>query len=62
MENGAYGQEDIYIGVPAVINAKGVRELLDLELDEEEQKKLNESCKIIKKMRVDSIDKIVNEL
>ena len=59
LENNQYGQNDIYIGVPAVINAKGVRELLKLELTKEEQEKLNNSCSIIKKMREDSIDKII---
>ena len=59
LENNQYGQNDIYIGVPAVINAKGVRELLKLELTEEGQEKLNKSCSIIKKMREDSIDKII---
>lgn len=48
-----YGQNDIYIGVPAIINSNGVRELVKLELNEEEQKKLDESCKIIKDMRKD---------
>ena len=56
-----YGQEDIFIGVPAIINRNGVRELLELELDEEEQAKLNNSCELIKKMREDSIDKIIKE-
>ena len=59
LENGAYGQDDIYIGVPAIINSNGVRELLDLDLNETEQEKLNNSCKIIKKMREDSIDRII---
>ena len=31
-----YGQDDIYIGVPAIINSQGVRELLYLELNEDE--------------------------
>lgn len=48
-----YGQDDIYIGVPAIINSNGVRELVKLELNEKEQKKLDESCKIIKDMRKD---------
>ena len=61
LENGAYGQDDIYIGVPAVINSHGVRELLTLDLDQEEQEKLDNSCNIIKKMREDSIDKIIEE-
>ena len=60
LENGQYGQDDIYIGVPAVINAHGVRELLDLELSKEEREKLDNSCKIIKQMRGESIDKIIN--
>ena len=57
----AYGQDDIYIGVPAIINKNGVRELVDLELNQEEQNKLDESCKIIKEMRKNSIDKIIQE-
>ncbi len=61
LKDGAYGQDDIYIGVPAVINSKGVRELLDLNLNEKEQEKLNNSCNIIKEMRKESIDKLINE-
>lgn len=58
---GKYGQNDIFIGVPAVINENGVRELLELELSEEEQQKLDNSCQLIKKMREDSIEKIIEE-
>ena len=56
-----YGQNDIYIGVPAIINKNGVRELVELELNEEEQAKLNNSCNLIKEMREKSIDKIIEE-
>ena len=56
-----YGQDDIYIGVPAIINKNGVRELVELELTKEEQEKLNNSCELIKDMRKTSIDKIINE-
>ena len=61
LKDGEYGQDDIYIGVPSIVNSKGVRELLTLELNENEQKKLDESCKILKQMRKDSIDKILEE-
>ena len=61
MKDGEYGQDDIFIGVPAIVNAKGVRELLELELTKEEQEKLDNSCKIIKEMRETSIDKMINE-
>ena len=61
LQKGEYGQDDIYIGIPAIIGAKGVRELVKLELTPEEQAKLDNSCKIIKEMRSGSIDKIINE-
>lgn len=61
LKDGQYGQDDIFIGVPAIINNKGVRELLNLELNEEEQEKLDNSCKIIKEIRENTIDKIINE-
>lgn len=62
LQNGEYGQDDIYIGVPAIINSNGVRELLDLELTKEEQKKLDTSCKIIKDMINNSISNIINDI
>ena len=61
LKDGQYGQDDIFIGVPAIINSNGVRELLQLELNAEEQEKLDNSCKIIKEIREESIDKIINE-
>ena len=61
LKDGKYGQDDVYIGVPAVINRNGVRELLELELSKNEQEKLDNSCKIIKEMRKNSIDKIIDE-
>ena len=61
LKDGQYGQDDIYIGVPAIINSNGIRELVDLELNEEEQAKLDNSCRIIKEMRENSIDRIINE-
>lgn len=61
LDNEKYGQNDVYIGVPAIINKNGVRELLELELDEKEQEKLNKSCEIIKEMRQKSIEKIIKD-
>ena len=56
--NGEYGHKDIYIGVPAIINSNGARELLELELNPEDQKKLDESCKILTE-NMNSIRKIL---
>ncbi len=46
--NGEYDEEDIYIGVPAIVTNKGVREILELPLNEETQEKFSKSCKILK--------------
>ena len=61
LENGEYGQDDVYIGVPCIINKNGVRELLELELNSDEQEKLDNSCNLIKTMRKESIERIINE-
>ena len=61
LSNNQYGQDDVYIGVPAIINKNGVRELLELDLNDADQEKLNESCNLIKQMRKDSIESIINE-
>lgn len=45
--NGEYGHKDIYIGMPVIINSNGAREILELNLSEENQNKLNESCRIL---------------
>lgn len=47
-QNNEYGQEGMYIGVPAIINKNGVREILQLKLNDEDQAKFNHSCEIMK--------------
>lgn len=46
--NGEYGQKDIYIGMPAIINKDGAREILELDLSLENQKKLDASAEILR--------------
>lgn len=46
--NGEYGQKDVYIGVPAVVNRKGIREIVKLELNEDEKKKFTNSANVLK--------------
>lgn len=57
--NGEYGQEDIYIGVPAIVNSNGARELLKLELSKENQEKLNNSANILR-TNMENIRKTLN--
>lgn len=44
MLKGEYGQKDVYVGVPCMINKNGVQRILPLNLTEEELKKLEKSC------------------
>ena len=57
--NGEYGHKDIYVGVPAIINSNGARELLELKLDKENQDKLDNSCKILSE-NMENIRKALN--
>lgn len=45
--NGAYGQQDIYAGVPCIIGRNGVREILTLPLSETEKEQLAASCELL---------------
>lgn len=47
--DGQYGQNDIYIGVPAVVNRGGVRQVVELNLNDEEQAKFENSVHVLKK-------------
>ena len=49
--NGEYGKNDISIGVPAIVTNKGVQEILQLELTEEEKQKFDHSYEILNEMK-----------
>ncbi len=57
--NGEYGQNDIFIGVPAIVNSQGVQEILNLNLSEEEKEKLKYSCEVLKNMKNEIINSIM---
>lgn len=48
MLKGEYGQNDVYVGVPCIINKNGVQRVLSLSLTEEEQKQFDSCCGILK--------------
>lgn len=56
--NGEYGQEGLYIGVPTIINRKGAREILELQLEGEEKERFESSCKTLLSMK-EEIDKVI---
>ena len=47
MPHGEYGLEDVYLGIPAVLTGKGIKELVEYHLSEKEMEKLLESAKIL---------------
>ncbi len=61
--NGEYGVKDLYIGVPIVIGEKGVEKIIELKLNDKEQKMFDESvesvrtlCESAKKLRSQAND------
>ena len=47
--DGEYGLKDISIGVPAIIGKNGIEEIVEIELDDAEKAKLNESAEAVRK-------------
>lgn len=47
---GQYGQEDLYIGAPAIIGREGVRQIIEIPLADAEQEKMNQSAKLLKEI------------
>ncbi|WP_377887880.1 L-lactate dehydrogenase [Alkalihalobacillus sp. R86527] len=45
---GEYGLDNLYIGVPAIINKNGIKKVIELELDDREMEKLKHSAKTLK--------------
>lgn len=58
---GQYDENDIYIGVPAVVNRSGVREVLELNLDEDEKAKFHHSANVLKESLHPVIQKVSSE-
>lgn len=44
---GEYGYNDIYLGVPTILGANGIEQIIELELTEEEKAALNKSAKSV---------------
>lgn len=46
--DGEYGQKDVYIGVPAVINRGGIREVIEIDLNDKEKEQFQHSVTVLK--------------
>lgn len=58
-QEGEYQQKGLYIGVPAVVNREGVREVIRLKLNEVDQAKFDSSCRTLKEINWDIIDPLL---
>jgi malate dehydrogenase len=47
---GEYGIDGLYMGVPVKLGSKGIEEILELELSEEEQAMLKESADAVREV------------
>ncbi|RFB13612.1 L-lactate dehydrogenase [Bacillus sp. HNG] len=56
--DGQYGEENVYIGVPCVINRNGIREIMELELNEEEEQKFENSANVLKTILAPYFDEV----
>jgi len=48
--NNQYGQNDVFIGVPAVVNRNGIREVVEISLSQVEQEQFNHSAEVLTKI------------
>ena len=48
--NGQYGMKDIYLGVPVKLGKNGIEEIIELKLNADEKKLLEESAKAVKEV------------
>ncbi|MED4225328.1 L-lactate dehydrogenase [Neobacillus cucumis] len=46
--DGQYGHQDVFIGVPAVINRGGIREVIEIDLNEKEKQQFDHSVIVLK--------------
>ncbi|HKK25464.1 MAG TPA: malate dehydrogenase [Gracilimonas sp.] len=57
---GQYGVDDLYIGAPVKLGTEGIKEIIEVELNEKEQELLNESAKAVRGT-LDDFRKLMNK-
>lgn len=58
-QNNEYGRSGLYIGVPAVINRGGIREIIKLKLNEQDQEKFDLSCDSLLSIIRETVDPLL---
>lgn len=57
MLNGEYGLKNIFLGVPVILGKGGIEKIIELKLNDEEMKLVNESAKAVKEV-MDVLDNL----
>lgn len=57
MLNGEYGEKDVYLGVPVKLGKDGIEEIIEIELNKEEKKLLEESANSVR-----SVIKVLDDM
>ena len=47
--NGEYGERNVFVGVPSIVNRNGIKTILELGLSESEYQKFHNSCETLRK-------------
>lgn len=50
MMEGQYGQDNVYAGAPCIVNRQGVSQIIELDLNQKELAKFEESCQMLKSL------------
>lgn len=53
--DGEYGHSDVYIGVPTLINRSGIKEVIELNLNEKEKGQFDHSVSVLKEIMQQSV-------
>lgn len=59
--NGEYGLEDVYIGAPAIINAQGIKQVIEIPLTDGEKDRMAASAKQLKEILDAAFEKLEAE-
>lgn len=59
--NGEYGLSGLYIGAPAIINNNGVKEVVEIKLNKQEQQKYIDSANILRNIIKSNVDKMLSK-
>lgn len=59
--DGEYGQSDVYIGVPAIINRQGIRKVVEIPLNDSERSKMTHSAETLRKIGLEALEEVMND-